>query len=135
MIIVSKEVCVMVLSGINIFPGVNEFGSEDSKKLEKDKLFEKFVESGRFDLLDVENEDSEDEDESVTLESERPIIKTVTSANIEDAKEIIEELYIVEDLEAILDAEKAGKNRKKVITAVKKQIENLTKEPEEEEEE
>lgn len=125
MLVRSKLSFVYTIAGFFLYPGMNEFSQVDGEKIEKSPSFKEKQKEGLLEIIEVDSAKKDavlEDDENV-----KPIVATILSADASDAVELIEELFLIDELRTILEKETARKpKRKKVIDAAQKQLDKLT---------
>lgn len=132
MLVKSNLSHVLTVSGLFIFPGINEFTKEESAIISKSQYFKDFQKDDSLQIIEVDLEEKIDSDE----EGVNPIVATILSASAEDAIELINEFFLIDDLRILQEKESERKpKRKKVIDAIARQLAKLTADRKKEEDE
>jgi len=114
MIVRSNLTCVRKFpGGIFILPTINQIDDMKAKLLEKNDAFKAHVDKGDFQILEVDSIDDVQDTDSIA--------DAVMEANVEDAKDLIEELADIGELKKILKVDR----RKTVKKAAKAKLEEL----------
>jgi hypothetical protein len=126
MLIRSKLSFILTVSGIFLYPGLNEVSDVNGEKIVSNDYFKDFQKVGNLEVIEVDSVDKNETDEDDD-NKDHPIVSTIFSSSTEDAVELIEELFIIGELRLLVEKETARKpKRKKVIDALNRQIAKLT---------
>ena len=107
MIVKNKTVRVIILGKVKLLPGMNDVSEENYKANEK--KFQKHLKLRNIELPKLEIEDDLEDG--------------ISAYKAADAISLIEETHDEDVLKGYLEDEKSSKNRKSVIEAIEKKIE------------
>lgn len=118
MIIDRTKPSVTKIGGMFIYPGKNVIKKEDEAKVKKDPAFQANIDAGMIKIVDIHDQDGKADDAGSATEGKAAEIAELST---KEAIEIIKGVLSIPELEEIA----AGEDRKAVLKAIKKQIEEI----------